>query len=216
MPTYRSIADLKRVDFSPSQPDKESTPNSLVDNADDIWIIKPAFANLRRFDLQRASLMRADLESTDLTIVRLNHANLSNARLDNARLYQASLQNAQLKGARLVGAKLGGASLAGAKLKSVLFDGTAFDDDTVFEGAVFDGAAFRNVKIPAEILRQTPTDRIFADYSVELPDGTRPDDPNWPAHWPKVDQELNEKELSELFVSKWRAWQATLPPGWDK
>jgi hypothetical protein len=46
---------------------------------------------------------------------------------------------------------------------------------------------------------------IFGDASVTLPRGLGPDSDDWPPHWPKV------KLDDDYFLSKWRAWQATLP-----
>ncbi|MEL6886499.1 MAG: pentapeptide repeat-containing protein [Pseudomonadota bacterium] len=186
-------------------------------------------ANLQGCDLNRllfekARFEGARMEGAHLVGARLQGANLGGAQLQGAYLVAAQLQGAHLVGARLQGANLGGARLQGAYLVAAQLQGAdlgaaqlqganlfraRFDDATDLSAATLRGAALRSVDFTDVSQITDHLDDMFGDASVTLPSGARPGDARWPKEWATTELGYGE------FLTAWRAWQATLPPGWD-
>lgn len=151
-----------------------------------------------------------DLQGEDLSHVIFKKSHFGNARFQGAIFKIAQLQGAYFEGTRLQG---------------VYFEDSHFDASTYFPNALLHGAAARKVNF-----RNTPrildhVGQMFGDATVLLPRAIDEhhifelgawgsefitiDHPDWPDHWPKTEL------VREEFDTKWRAWQATLPPGWD-
>ena len=167
-------------------------------------------ADLRGAQLQEADLEGAQLQGADLSGAQLQEANLLDAQLQGADLRGAQLQEAdlwfaQLQGADLRGAQLQEANLWDAQLQGADLRGARFDDATSLSAATLQGAALREVDFTNMPQIAEHVQDMFGDTSVTLPDGVSP-----PDHWPTT--ELDDFE----FDTQWRAWQATLPKGWDK
>ena len=135
---------------------------------------------------------------------------MQGANLSRAQLQGADLSEAQLQGANLQTAELQGADFFRAELQGADLSGALFDDATDLAAATLRGAAVSSVDFTSVPQIELFLDEIYGDASVKLPSGARPRDEGWPTHWEKTDLGWAEHEEA------WRAWQATLPPGWDQ
>ena len=78
-----------------------------------------------------------------------------------------------------------------------------FDAETLINSADLTGAPCDTDLSPLNISAEQ-LNTAFGDGSVTLPDHI-----DWPAHWPRESVDYDE------FEKQWRAFLATLPPGWD-
>ena len=176
-------------------------------------------ANLRDARLEVASLYNTYLQEAHLSYANLLACNLKYARLQDANLMLSTLnevflENAQLTGASLPIASMHNAALADAGLQGVdlqnailvqaIFFRTEFDAETNLKDADLTGAMFRRVDLSPLNISAEQLNTAFGDGSVTLPDHI-----DWPAHWPRESVDYDE------FEKQWRAFQASLPPGWD-
>ena len=177
-------------------------------------------ANLRDARLEVASLYNTYLQEAHLSYANLLACNLKYARLQDANLMLSTLnevflENAQLTGASLPIASMHNAALADAGLQGVdlqnailvqaIFFRTEFDAETNLKDADLTGAMFRRVDLSPLNISAEQLNTAFGDGSVTLPDHI-----DWPAHWPRESVDYDE------FEKQWRAFQASLPPGWDE
>ena len=212
-------ANLQNCDLAGLAFDKALFQNAQLQGAD-LQFAQLQGANLERAQLQRADLGGAQLQGAVLMGAQLQGANLMGARLQGAVLRGAQLQGADLGGAQLQGANLwhaqlqranlGGAQLQGADLGDAQLQGAdlwdaRFDAETFLTAATLRGAAVRNVDFTTVPQIAQHLEDIFGDASVTLPEGVEA-----PGHWPQSQLGFPE------FDTQWRAWQATLPPGWDQ
>ena len=178
-------------------------------------------ANLRLAMMQGADLMGAFMQGANLTdaslqgaflgVARVQGANLVDARMQGAvligtRMQMASLGRASLQSADLMGARIQGANLRSASMQGVLLIEAMMDDTTQLQQATLNGAAVRSVD-DATIAQLRPFwDVIFADGTVQLPEGEKR--PNWP----KEDLEFFPwEEENSPFHIEWRRWQQLGP-----
>lgn len=159
-------------------------------------------ADLSSAKMQWANLWDAKLQRSDLSSARMQRANLWDARMQGADLW-----NAEMHGADLGGAKMQGADLTIAKLQGADLLGVEMDENTVLNAATLTGAALRSVDETTITQLRDHWDDIFADGTVQVLEGARPD------HW--ADDELSWFD----FEPRWHAWQETLPdfnPSWRR
>lgn len=158
-------------------------------------------ANLTDASLQGAFLGVARVQGANLVDARMQGAVLIGTRMQMARLGRASLQSADLRGARIQSADLREAIMQGAALMEAMMD-----DTTQLQQATLNGAAVRSVD-DATIAQLRPFwDVIFADGTVQLPEGEKR--PNWP----KEDLEFFPwEEENSPFHTEWRRWQELGP-----
>ncbi|MEL7091860.1 MAG: pentapeptide repeat-containing protein, partial [Pseudomonadota bacterium] len=161
-------------------------------------------------DLRGTNLQNADLNGLAFEKARLEGAQLQGAYLSSAQLQRADLVGAQLQGAYLDDAQLQGADLVSAKLQGADLWKAQFDAATSLTNASNRAASVREVDFTYVPQIAEHLAHIFGDASVTLPNGARPGDDGWPAHW--ATETLNWED----FETAWRTWQATLPEGWDK
>ena len=157
-------------------------------------------ARLNDAQLQGADLQHAWMQRTDLEHAQMQGADLGCARMKGADLWQAHMQRAILWNAQMQGAILSHSQLQGAKISFAEFDAEFSVYSSDFTGAAIWHTDLSPLRISAEQLNTA-----FGDGSVTLPDHI-----DWPAHWPR--ETLDDDE----FEKQWRAFQATLPPGWDR
>ncbi|MEP4249204.1 pentapeptide repeat-containing protein [Tateyamaria sp.] len=157
-------------------------------------------ANLHGAKLQGTNLVGTKLHGADLSAAASQGADLAAARMQGAHLICAQLQRAHILDADLRGANLIAAKLQGASFESTLFDAKIYLFDATLRGAAVKEVDFTNIPQITEHLND-----LFGDASVALPDGVPA-----PDHW-------SDKTLAyDDFHNQWRAWQATLPEGWDE
>lgn len=157
-------------------------------------------ANFMDAKMRRSFLMGAMMQGANLWGAKMQGANLRDAKMQGATLKNVALQGAKLWGTKMQGAYLSGARMQGAYLMRV-----EMDELTDLSAATLRGAAMRFVdEVTISQLRHCWGD-IFADETVQVPNGARPD------HW--ENDKLDENE----FHTRWHAWQETLPefdPSW--
>ena len=142
---------------------------------------------------------------------QMQGANLRNALMQGAYLPEADIQGAQLAGVQMQGAYLPyadmfGASLRGTQMQRAVLEsalihnanleGLQMSEDTYLIEATFRGAALRSVDETTMAQLKSVWEDIFADGSVSISSGDRPD------HWPTFVMERNQ------FHTEWRKWQA--------
>ena len=204
--------------LKPARPDMEKAVQTLrrirpLVAQDQVYsAIDLTDANLQGFRLNGGDLSNANFSGAHMQGVRLSETNLDKADLRGAKLQGAVLNLAKLQGAVLNLAKLQGADLTEAKLQGADLRGAKFDASTAFTVATLRGATVKAVDFIGVSQIEPHLDDIFGDASVTLPNGARPGDPGWPVHWSQSDEPLDYHE----FDKAWRAWQATLPEGWDQ
>ncbi len=172
--------------------------------------------------LEAAYLVDADLSEANLFMADLRVAALNDANLQNSHCFRTGFDGTNLSGALFQHSSLQGASFHGAIVKETWFQGAKMDSIKLYDmflrhpSQVFDrsnqisGAALRNIDMTKQQISELPTDLVFGDASVVLPSGVCPGDDGWPPHWP--DQKLK----GDAFERQWRAWQETLPVGWQQ
>ena len=129
---------------------------------------------------------------------------LNEVFLENTQLTGASVPIASMHNAALADAGLQGVDLQNAILVQAIFFRTEFDAETNLKDSNLTGAMFRHVDLSLLNISAEQLNTAFGDGSVTLPDHI-----DWPTHWPR--KRLDDDE----FVNQWRAFQASLPPGWD-
>ncbi|MEL6450851.1 MAG: pentapeptide repeat-containing protein [Pseudomonadota bacterium] len=155
---------------------------------------------LRGANLQRADLTNRNFEKARLNLSQMQGADLSGAQMQGANIFEAGMQGADLSGAQMQGADLSGAQMQGADLR-----GAQFDNATDLTAATLRGAAVKNVDF-TDVPQIIPfLDDIFGDATTSLPEGEYRE-----PYWTGKELDLDE------FDDAWRAWQKTLPPGWDE
>ena len=167
-------------------------------------------ANLQRADLSYSKLDSAVLKDAQMQAANLFCAQMNEADLSWAKLHSANLVEAQMIGAKLHCTVLQNAHVNRAQMQGADLHGANFEGVTFLTSANLLGAAVSEVDLTRELRFAAHIDHVFADASVTAPSGARAIDSDWPQHWAK--QRLNHIS----FHKAWRAWQATLPPGWDQ
>ena len=155
-------------------------------------------------DLNEAQLLGASLEFAQLQGAILSGAQCFEAYFQEAPMQGANLECAYLQRARLSYAKLQRANLMFAQMQGAKILSAEFDAETEIDSADFTGAMFRRVDLSPLNISAEQLNTAFGDGSVTLPDHI-----DWPAHWPRESVDYDE------FEKQWRAFLATLPPGWD-
>ncbi|APZ54231.1 pentapeptide repeat-containing protein [Salipiger abyssi] len=123
-------------------------------------------------------------------LINLKSRDLASRDLRNANLFDAQMQGADLSWAQMQGAYLGAAQMQGAILSEA-----KMDDRTNLSAATLRGAALRSVDDTTIAKLQPFWQEIFADGTVQLPEGERR-----PRHW--KDEELNWSD----FETAWHKW----------
>ncbi|MFV1877310.1 pentapeptide repeat-containing protein [Nioella sp.] len=170
-----------------------------------LWGAQLQEAYLVEAQLQGADLRGAKKQGADLMDAKMQGAILWDAEMQGAYLWSAEMQGTHLSGTQMQGAYIWGAKLQGADLSSVQMQGAYLDsarmnESTDLNSAILLGAALRNVNHKTIAQMKAVWGDIFADGTVQLPEGEqRPD------HW--VDEILNQED----FHTQWHAWQETLP-----
>ncbi len=172
-------------------------------------------AYLIEAQLQGAYLGFAELQGADLSRAQLQGAHLSGAQLQGADLGFAELQGAdlsraQLQGAYLIEAQLQGAHLFRAQLQGAYLFRAEFDAATSLSAATLRGAALKDVDFSTVPHSKDQIRDMFGDASITLPNGVTPEHDDWPPHWAREEFDFED------FFTRWRAFQSTLPEGWDK
>ena len=126
------------------------------------------------------------------------------AELFGAQMQGADLQQAELQGANLLDAEMQGADLRRAQMQGTTLFSLKFDAKTTIKDANLTGGAISDTDLSPLRISPEQLNTAFGDGSVTLPNHI-----NWPAHWPR--ERLDDDE----FKNQWRAFQASLPPGWD-
>ncbi len=161
-------------------------------------------ANLQKCDLKDLNFKQGLFQNVQLQGAYLGDAQLQGANLGDAQLQGAYLWDAQLQGANLGDAQLQRANLWGAQLQGANLGGAQFDAETSLTTATLRGAVVREFDFTTLPEIAEHLEDMFGDVSVIRPEGVQK-----PDHW------LDTKDDPEFF-DQWRAWQATLPSGWDK
>jgi uncharacterized protein YjbI with pentapeptide repeats len=166
-------------------------------------------ARLNGAQLQGARLWFAQMQGAKLWQAQLQGAKLLQAQMQRAELFGAQMQGADLQQAELQGANLLDAEMQGADLRRAQMQGTTlfslkFDAKTTIKDASLTGGAISDTDLSPLRISPEQLNTAFGDGSVTLPNHI-----NWPAHWPR--ERLDDDE----FKNQWRAFQASLPPGWD-
>lgn len=178
-----------------------------------LWGAQLQEAYLVEAQLQGADLRGAKKQGADLMDAKMQGAILWDAEMQGAYLWSAEMQGTHLSGTQMQGAYIWGAKLQGADLSSVQMQGAYLEsarmnESTDLNSAILLGAALRNVNHKTIAQMKAVWGDIFADGTVQLPEGEqRPD------HW--VDEILNQED----FHTQWHAWQETLPdfdPSWRR
>ncbi|MFV1464886.1 MULTISPECIES: pentapeptide repeat-containing protein [unclassified Phaeobacter] len=181
---------------------------------------------LHRAQIQNASLCGAHLQSADLSWARVQNATFTEAQMQEAvlngaymertrfvdadmqgaQLYEASmhganlswatLEQAYLRKARLQGSRLVGTRMRDANLSEAQFDQSTTLDYADFSNSLLNQLNFTKVRISHEQLASG-----FGTLGTILPDGSGPDSPNWPGHWPR------HKMTSNVARQQWKKWQ---------
>ena len=97
-----------------------------------------------------------------------------------------------------------GANLMRAQMQGATLFSSKFDAKTTIKDANLTGGAICNTDLSPLNISAEQLNTAFGDGSVTLPDHI-----DWPAHWPR------ESARHDEFEKQWRAFLATLPPGWD-
>jgi uncharacterized protein YjbI with pentapeptide repeats len=161
-------------------------------------------ADAVKIDLRAANLQGIDFEGGNFNRARLNGAQLQGANLWQAQLQGTNLWQAQMQGAKLWQAQMQGADLRHAQMQGADLVQAGFDAKTTFNHANLMGGAINYTDLSPLNISAEQLNTAFGDGSVTLPDHI-----DWPTHWLR-------KTLGVLgFNKQWRAFQATLPPGWD-
>jgi uncharacterized protein YjbI with pentapeptide repeats len=161
-------------------------------------------ANLQGIDFEGGNFNRARLNGAQLQGANLEDAHFQRALLWDAQMQGAHLCNAQMQGAGIQLAQMQGADLTEARIQGVEIFKTKFDAKSFLGGANLTGGAISDTDLSPLRISSEQLNTAFGDGSVTLPDHI-----DWPAHWPR-------ETLGIDFESQWRAFQATLPPGWDR
>lgn len=182
-------------------------------------------ANLFLSQLQRAKFYRANLHRADLTQTDCNNANFEGAFMQGIYLHDADASRADFSWAKLHKANLSGSNfgsaflgradlscgviaaanledaiLIGSDLRGADFRKVSLDQKTQAPKAIWRGAGLSHLNVDEYPRLELVKDDVFADGSVQLPDGaTRP------SHW--ADEELGLVE----FDNAWQEWKSTLP-----
>ena len=159
--------------------------------------------------------MDADLNEAQLQGASLEFAQLQGAIRSGAQCFEVYFEEAPMQGANLavrVSAK-GTVELCKVTAREAhvradaggknLFQRSLMQN-TEIVSADFTGAMFRRVDLSPLNISAEQLNTAFGDGSVTLPDHI-----DWPAHWPRESVDYDE------FEKQWRAFLATLPPGWD-
>ena len=166
-------------------------------------------ARLEGAQLQAANLVRAQMQGAKLWFAQMQGAKLWQAQMQRAELFGAQMQGADLQQAELQGANLLDAEMQGADLRRAQMQGTTlfsskFDAKTTIKDANLTGGAISDTDLSPLRISSEQLNTAFGDGSVTLPDHI-----DWPAHWPRESLDTMD------FNKQWRAFLATLPPGWD-
>lgn len=178
-------------------------------------------AQLQGADLSEANLQQALLYETQLERASLPKAQLQSADLTDVQLQGADLKETQLQGAILIRSQLDEANLMEARMQGAFLGGTKVNSLTTLIMVDFRGAALKEVDLTGVLLSpsrlsntfgDTSISDAFGDTSVTLLAGETGNagSASWPKDWSKDNLDL------DTFFKEWRAWQKTLPEGWDK
>lgn len=154
-------------------------------------------------DLRAANLQGIDFEGGNFNRARLEGAQLQRATLWHTQMEGADLRNAQMQGVYLMLTQMQGADLSWAQMQGADIRSTKFDAQTKLPLADLAGAAIHHTDLSALNVSPKQLEATFGDRSVTLPSPFM-----WPRPWPN-------ETLGAYFYTRWRAFQATLPPGRD-
>ncbi|QBX99552.1 pentapeptide repeat-containing protein [Rhodophyticola sp. CCM32] len=155
-------------------------------------------ADLRVAEMQGANLRRAEMQGADLRGAKMQGADLRGAKMQGANLRVAEMQGADLRVAEMQGADLRRAEMQGAVLWYA-----KMSEETDLTEATLLGAAVRSVDDTTIAKLRDFWEDIFADGTVQVPDGQRPG--HWPGH--KLDFKSSD-EADSPFHIEWRRWLA--------
>ncbi|ATG43723.1 putative low-complexity protein [Phaeobacter piscinae] len=153
-------------------------------------------ANLFQAQMQGANLNGAHMQKAHLNGAQMQKANLFAAQVQGANLNGAHMQKADLRSAQLQGAVLFQAQMQGANLSGAAYDETNILSRANFSASLLSSVDFANVGISREQLNSG-----FGTSRTVLPDGSGPENPNWPAHWPTL------RMTSIEARNEWEKWQ---------
>ena len=197
------VRELSR-EYPAQEPPQSATPSDLREWAQKLEPIRP--------DMEKAAQSLGRLQRIDGHDITQGDTDLRQANLQGFDLKVLNFEKALFQGAEMQGADLSGAEMRGAFHWDVEMQGAdlnyaEMDARTDLTAATLRGAAVRSVDDTTMAQLQDHWGDIFADGTVPVQDGARPD------HW--ADDDLNWTD----FHTRWRAWQDTLPdfaPSWRR
>ena len=161
-------------------------------------------ANLQGIDFEGGNFNRARLEGAQFQGAKLWQAQMQGADLCHAQMQGAQLLDAQMQRVNLRYAQMQGADLSHSQLQGAEICFAKFDAEFSGYNSDFTGAAIWHTDLSPLRMSSEQLNTAFGDGSVTLPDHI-----DWPAHWPRETLGVMD------FNKQWRAFLASLPPGWD-